>query len=161
MKMIGILAVVVGCRSHALSLAPITCNSAMADTVSWRRIDTGPYSLLVPPGYNLTSDFGIDSHVRMWKAGDHRSIHADYGRGSDISYRATVPGYSVCRREIGGLAALVISGRDTERVFFSPGAPYFVLAQWPAVNLTIIAGTIDPGDQRALLTTVSSIRFHR
>lgn len=70
----------VGAVTAATGRSPDACSSAArVDTSTWRRVDTGVFTMRLPRGYRAIRVRGIDSAVEGWNASRHRTVRSDYG----------------------------------------------------------------------------------
>jgi len=78
----------------------------------WQKLDTGPFSILAPLGWEFHQLMGIDSYVDEF-VGDGISLTFDFGRYSTELRKAKKPEYIVTKESIGGLSAKVVRPRTT------------------------------------------------
>jgi hypothetical protein len=71
---------ILGAVSAAGDRGPDACTSTVAvDTSTWRRIDTGVFTMRLPRAYRGIRMRGVDSAVEGWNAGGGRRVRSDYG----------------------------------------------------------------------------------
>jgi hypothetical protein len=78
----------------------------------WQKLDTGPFSILAPLGWEFHQLMGVDSYVGEF-VGDGISLTFDFGRYSTELRKVKKPEYIVTKESIGGLSAKVVSPRTT------------------------------------------------
>lgn len=76
-----------------------------AGATDWRSIDTGPFRVMLPPGWRYVPAQGIDSFVGGFE-GDGMSLHFDYGWYS-AGPHAGDPAYAAHAETIGGMEATI------------------------------------------------------
>jgi hypothetical protein len=101
--------------SEAIAALPACAPSPVPDS-AWPRIELGPFSLQLPPGYVRREAQGIDSYVGRFAA-NGRTLGFDFGNHSSSLSSWGHPewrDYQACRERIGGhLARLVTARRDS------------------------------------------------
>lgn len=146
-------------RFYALGLleAPYTdCCPLGAST--WRSVDTGPFSVLLPPGWEYRPQQGIDSFVGQF-AGDGVVLSFDLGftGGSPLQ---DDPAYSAHKETIGGYTAVVYAptgaqGRTGVSMRVAESSPPF---GYPTA-LGISGMVLTPEQQAVALQIFRSVRF--
>jgi len=69
-----------GAVTAAGDRSPDLCTSTVrVDTSTWRRIDTGVFTMRLPRAYRGVRMRGIDTAVHGWNAPRRRTVHSDYG----------------------------------------------------------------------------------
>ncbi len=130
----------------------------------WLRVDTGAFSVSLPPGWEYVPRQGIDSFVGQLVGGDMR-LFFDYGMYSNPLATAGDPGYEVTFECVGGKQAkLVVAKGAPARVtgvffpearvsdFGTPGPPVFDMLEVHGVDLSAT-------QQELALTIFRSVRF--
>ncbi len=141
------------------------CQMAKVDTATWKRVDAGPFSILIPPGYKRRSAQGIDSLVGRWEAGERRIIEFDWGAFSnDLSrVRMVLKDVAECQQPIGGYSARLIVGADADGKWLGAGRKLAMGCAWrnvkPNTHLTVLATSDDFSDGPRLVAIIGSVRF--
>jgi hypothetical protein len=167
---VGLMAALVSLVLHPVpasqsSTQPSPCAIASVDTSNWEHVDTGSFTMRIPPGYRRLSVRGIDSDVGSWEASARRVISYDWGEYSNglSDVRSVLQDVAECRQAIGGHGARLFVGLDPTGNWIRPGARLAIGAAWrsvrPTAHLTITAASDDESEAAALAATIKSVRF--
>jgi hypothetical protein len=123
----------------------------------WRKLEAGPFSILVPSGWEFQQLPGVDSYVGQF-VGDGVSLRFDFGRYSDgYLSQANEREYTVLHKSIGGFPAKVVSpraaGHGITGVYFAHVAGPNALCLWGR-DLTEV-------QQNLALKIFETVRFGR
>ncbi len=138
--------------------APRATATAPAD---WQPVDTGPFSVYLPPDWEYVPRQGRDSLVGEFVGGGV-ALYFDFGWYSDPLVEPGAPGYSVEYECIGGrLAKLVLPDSDTADTtgvhFADIGGPWWRPAA--PVKLTIAGHELTEDAEREALAIFRTVRF--
>lgn len=148
-------------RFHALGLwqAPYT-DCCPLGASSWHSVNTGPFSVLLPPGWDYLPAQGVDSYVGSF-VGDDVTLRFDYGLyGAAPSFDD--PQLSVHEETIGGYTARLFSPRagggasgiwlDVANASEPLGLP---------ITLLLNGEALTPEQQQVALQIFRSVRINR
>jgi hypothetical protein len=148
-------------RFYALGLldAPYAeCCPLGAST--WRSVNTGPFSVLLPPGWAYQPFQGIDSFVGSF-AGDGIALNFDYGAYGGGAPLPDDSGYEIHDETIGGLAATFVLPKPG-----LPGTVFLTVANPDArsplgqpVSLIMTNHSLSPEQQQIAVQIFRSLRF--
>ena len=80
---------------------------------SWRKLDTGPFSILAPAGWKFRQLEGVDSYVGEF-VGQNITLTFDFGRYSDGYFKKPKQSAFVFRESINGHPAKLVKPRPQE-----------------------------------------------
>ncbi len=129
----------------------------------WRRVDTGEFSLALPPGWRYNPLRGIDSMIGEF-VGDGVELHFDFGNYSNRLADPGDPGYDVSFETIGGRSAKLVVARespaDLTGVYFAQVrvSPSCEFTRTVKLN---VYGRLTPDQQPIALSIFRSINFDR
>jgi len=83
-----------------------------ADVEGWYKLDTGPFSVLAPPGWEFHQLTGVDSYVGEF-VGNGVTLTFDFGRYSTELRHAKKPAYIITKKSIDGRSAEVVNPRTS------------------------------------------------
>lgn len=126
---------------------------------TWHLVDTGPFSVLLPPGWQYQPMQGIDSFVGGF-SGDGVTLNFDYGMYSGAAPAVGDPAFDVHDETIGGLTARLFSpktataGETGIYVRTAKASPPF----GAPVALRITGADLSPAQQHVSLQIFRSLR---
>lgn len=139
---------------------PAPCCVPPTGPAGWRSIDTGPFSVQLPPGWQYNPAQGIDSFVGSF-AGDGVELFFDYGWYSNHLPFDDDPAYHVHWESIGGREAKIVypkAGGGETGIYF----PH-VEADGRSPNMVtqhnLIGEDLTPEQREVALQIFRSIRF--
>lgn len=142
------------------------CPTANVSTQGWERVDAGPFSLRVPPGFSAEDVQPIDSRAGTYRnASGTVRVAYDYGwYSNDLSpdpVRLTER--TRCTDSIGGKPVTIVVG---DRVQPSEAGHHVVAGAWrdvddgdPPVHLTVTGTAHDATELDVLLAILNSVEF--
>jgi hypothetical protein len=138
---------------------PSCCPASGPST--WHSVDTGPFSVLLPPGWTYEPDQGIDSFIGTF-AGDGMRLRFDYGWYSNSLPHDNDPAYHVHFETVAGRDAKIAypnSGNGETGIYFPgvTGGPPFAPDMLTRHN--IIGQNLTPAQRDVALQIFRSIRF--
>jgi hypothetical protein len=145
---------------EAIAALPV-CAPSPGPDAAWPRIELGPFSLQLPPGYVRLQAQGIDSYVGRFST-NGRTLGFDFGMYSSPLSSWGHPewrDYQACRQRIGGhLARLITARRDS---LYLAGAAWRELSGSGkgADHLTISVVSSDSLGQAEAAQILRSVRF--
>jgi len=90
-------------------LAQTTGQETLTPPTGWHKVDTGPFSLFAPLGWEFHQLMGVDSYVGEF-AGDGVLLRFDFGQYSSCYLKkAEKPAYVIAHESIGGFPAKIAS----------------------------------------------------
>ncbi len=139
---------------------PAPCCVPPTGPAGWRSIDTGPFSALVPPGWQYNRAQGIDSFAGRFE-GDGVVLFFDYGWYSNSLPFDDDPAYHVHWESIGGREAKIVypvtGGGQTGIYFPDVGQANGALDM--ATRHNLIGENLTPEQRKIALQIFRSIRF--
>jgi hypothetical protein len=139
--------------------APACCPRGGDST--WHSVDTGPFSVLLPPGWSYEPRQGVDSLVGDF-AGDGAALHFDYGWYSGDPEDPSQAGQRVHLETIAGRTAKIVAGDNYAALHMqvSPEPPDDPFAGITPVDLiTVFGSDLTPAQIDIALQIFRSIRF--
>jgi hypothetical protein len=139
--------------------APACCPRQGASP--WRSVDTGPFSVLLPPGWSYEPRQGIDSFVGAF-SGEGVTLSFDYGWYSGDPEDPSDATQRVHRESIAGRAAKIVlaGGYAALHLQVSPSPPDEPLAGFTPVDLfTVYGEDLAASEREVVLQIFRSLRF--
>jgi hypothetical protein len=129
---------------------------------TWHSVDTGPFSVLLPPGWIYEPDQGIDSFIGSF-VGDGVRLHFDYGWYSNSLPYDNDPAYHVHFETVAGRDAKVAypnSGDGETGIYFpqvtGSGSPF---VDSVVTKHNLIGQDLTPAQRDIALQIYRTIRF--
>jgi hypothetical protein len=130
-----------------------------APPTGWQEIETGTFSLYIPPGWRFRKLQGFDSHVGEF-FGDGVVLNFDFGQYSDPLSEDDEPSYVVSHLVIDGMAAKTVSSRNPGHgitgVYFPSVSPPDSLSR---DSLSIVSQDLTAAEQEVVLGIFRTIHF--
>lgn len=144
-----------------------TCPPIAVSTEGWLRVDPGPFSMQVPPGFDRVDVQPIDSRAGAFRrTSNGAEITYDYGwYSNDLAPGATaLTDEARCTDTIGGLPVTIVTGEGNEGS--ETAGSYVVAGTWrnvergdQPVHLTVWSTTRDSAEIDMLLAVLQSVQF--
>lgn len=155
------------CAPSTSSTPNVVCGLGTSPAADWPRVDLGPFSMRVPPGFEEADVQAIDSRAGVFRnASSGSEISYDYGWYSNDL--APDPDHLAerirCDDEIGGRPATVVIGEvvptaEQERVYVAAATWRNLQTDGQPVHLTIWSTTPDSTELDLLRATLRSVEF--
>lgn len=128
----------------------------------WQRVDTGPFSVALPPGWTYEPQQGIDSFVGDFVGPDMR-LHFDYGWYWNTRPGDGAPGYEVLHEDIDFRPADLWVARADPAEVTGLYVDYVTDSEpgWPPDRLSLLGLRLAPAQQDLALAIMRSVRFRR
>lgn len=164
--LLGSAVVLSACAPTHSTLPPGTCPAITVPTDGWQLVDTGPFSMEVPPGFEQADVQAIDSRAGAFRnMTSSAQISYDYGwYSNELAPDAAVLTEHVrCVDNIGGMPATIVVGQRNDD---SGATEYVVAGAWrnvendgQPVHLTVWSTSADSSNIGMLRTVLQSVRF--